>query len=149
MSIASSDPLGATDRDHLRQDWLARLSALIDLTERWATDRGWSTKRIDKKLDDLALGSYRAPALLMQEGVTRILREPSGRAAPGADGVVDLYVLPAYDDVATLFHQQGRWLMHYPLPDDPIATRDQVVELKPFTEELLDQVLTAMVPDAA
>ncbi len=44
------------------------------------------------------------PALLMQEGPSAgLILEPIARSAPGADGVVDLYLLPAYDDIASLY----------------------------------------------
>ena len=33
---------------------------------------------------------YQAPALLLQKETARVLLEPVGRAAPGAEGVVDL-----------------------------------------------------------
>jgi hypothetical protein len=53
-------------------------------------------------MEDSQIGKYKAPGLLMQEGTDRILRDPIGRNAPGAEAVVDLYLMPAYDDIATL-----------------------------------------------
>ena len=35
-----------------------------------------------------------------------ILLEP---VAPGTEGVVDLYLMPGYDDIASLYHYSNRW----------------------------------------
>jgi hypothetical protein len=49
----------------------------------------------------------------MQEGICRALLEPVGQSSRGEGGVVDLYVMPAYDDVANLFYYDNRWNLHY------------------------------------
>src|SRR5205823_3073092 len=82
-------------------EWLGRLTSLIQQVQKWVQAWGWATRQIDKKMEDPEIGTYRAPALLMQEGTTRLLLEPIGRsAAPDTEGIVDLYLMPAYDDVA-------------------------------------------------
>ena len=89
--------------------WLACLAQLIEQVERWSLDLGWQTRRIDKPLTEGDLGTYHAPALALQEGTTRILLEPIARSAPGAEGVVDLYLMPGMDDITTLYYFDGRW----------------------------------------
>ena len=39
--------------------------------------------------------------------------EPVARSSPGIEGLVDLYLLPAYDDIASLYHYSGKWHVHY------------------------------------
>ncbi len=47
-----------------------------------------------------------------------MLLEPIARSAPGAQGVVDLYLMPAYDDIASLFFDGERWQIHYAQPHE-------------------------------
>lgn len=95
-----------------RDEWLERLSNLIESVQTWAEELDWSTRRIEKELEDSEIGSYRAPALLLQKETNRLFLEPIARSAPGADGIVDLYRMPAYDDVATLYYVNGSWELH-------------------------------------
>ncbi len=48
----------------------------------------------------------------VQRGTTRILLDPVARFVPRADGVVDLYLMPAYDDIASLYLVKGQWRVH-------------------------------------
>ena len=84
--------------------------------EGWAKDFGWSTKRIDKKIEDARLGNHKAAGLVMQEDTVRVLLEPISASAPGSDGLVDLYLMPGYDDIASLYHQEGGWHVRYVFP---------------------------------
>lgn len=88
--------------EKLRDEWLSRLCALVDMVESWARELGWASRRIEKEMKDSEIGGYLAPALLIQKETSRVLLEPIARSAPAADGIVDLYLMPAYDDVASL-----------------------------------------------
>ena len=55
----AKDP--AVDPDRLRDEWLARFGMLVDSVETWARDLDWSTRRIEKKMDDHEIGKYPAP----------------------------------------------------------------------------------------
>lgn len=68
----------------LRDEWLTRLDKLVRSVRQWAEEFGWATRRIDKNLEDSQLGTYQAPALLMQKEFARVLLEPIARFAPGA-----------------------------------------------------------------
>src|SRR5262245_30172704 len=99
---------GRTDEPgKLRDEWLSRLSDLTNLVRGWAEELDWSTPVISKRMKDSVLGPYEATALLMQKETTRVLLDPVARFAPGADGVVDLYLMPAYDDIASLYYVDG------------------------------------------
>jgi hypothetical protein len=130
-------------------DWLGALVGLIRSVEGWVKELGWSTRWIDKPLEDPQIGKYRAPCLLMQEGTDRILLEPVGRSAPGADGVVDLYLMPAYDDIASLFRRGGEWTVHYIFSGMTGITDPLKAPAKPLSKETLHEVLTEMRQHAA
>jgi hypothetical protein len=100
-------------RMHDREAWIDRVTCLVVQVEQWAREMGWSTRRVEKTLDDARIGKHRVPALLMQQDTFRVLLEPIGRSTPGADGVVDLYLMPAYDDIASLYYYGNRWNVHY------------------------------------
>ena len=85
----------------------------------------------------------------MQEGTCRALLEPVGRSAPGAEGVVDLYLMPAYDDIASLYFYDNQWNLHYPFPGTPpLATAREAAGV-PLSKETLQKVLEEMKQHAA
>ena len=92
-----------------RDDWIKLLDDLVKTVEEWVRPEQWATRVIPKAMQDSALGNYEAPALLMQREVARVLLEPITRFAPGTQGVVDLYLMPAYDDIARLHRDSGEW----------------------------------------
>jgi hypothetical protein len=140
---------GATERNQARSAWVDRVNALVDQVERWAKELNWSTRRVEKKLDDSFIGEHRVPALLMQEDTCRILLEPVGRSTAGAEGIVDLYLLPAYDDIATLYYYEDRWNLHYVFPNTKPVASVREAEAMPLTKDALDKVLAEMRQGAA
>src|ERR1700735_1880977 len=46
-----------------RSRWIKRVTALVSQVEQWARELNWSTRRVEKKLDDSWIGKYRVPAL--------------------------------------------------------------------------------------
>jgi hypothetical protein len=136
------------DRDQVRDIWLARLGELIDRIDSWARELDWVTRRIEKKMDDSQLGTYKAPALLMQKETTRALLDPIAMSTPGTEGLVDLYLMPAYDDIASLYFTDGGWQLHFPVSGPrPGATNSGEMH-GPLTKESLGQVLDEMVQNA-
>jgi hypothetical protein len=149
MAAANTPKKAPEDSARIREDWLKRLSDLFEQVDRWAREIGWSTRRVEKKMQDSEIGSYQAPALLMQEGTTRVIMEPIARVAPGAEGVVDFYLLPAYDDIASLYYYADGWMVHYPFPDDPIVSAIEEIEPRPLTMEAFKAVLEEMARNAS
>lgn len=132
-----------------RAIWIGRVSSLVDEVERWATEMGWATRRVEKKLDDIRIGRHRVPALLMQQDTCRVLLEPVGRSTPGAEGVVDLYLMPAYDDIASLYFYEDRWNLHYIFPGTTGVATVRQAEAMPLSRATLERVLAEMRRDAA
>ena len=122
-------------------DWLGRLSELMSSVEAWAVDLGWTTRRIELTRQDSLAGTYLAPALLLQDRACRILVEPITHRAPGVDGVVDLYAMPAYDDIATLYLLDGQWSI---VDRDSATGAVQDADQSQLTAAVLGDVLAKM-----
>jgi hypothetical protein len=149
MTAAAGPKNPMADWEKLRDEWLSRLSTLVESVQSWAQEIGWSTRRIEKQLEESQIGSYRAPALLLQEGTTRLLLEPIARFVPGADGIVDLYSMPANDDIASLYFDDGDWQLHYMSPGTSAGPTIQEANSKKFSKETLKEVLEEMRKNAA
>jgi len=134
----------ARERVTERAAWIQRVSDLVKSVEGWAKDFGWSTKRIDKKIEDTRLGNHKAAALLMQEDTIRVLLEPISASAPGSDGLVDLYLMPGYDDIASLYHRDGGWHVHYVFPTQKVIAGIKEGESRPLSKKTLGVVLNEM-----
>ncbi|MBI3411758.1 MAG: hypothetical protein HY040_25790 [Planctomycetes bacterium] len=132
-----------------REVWIDRVTSLAAQVEQWARELGWSTRRVEKKLDDARIGKHRVPALLMQEETCRILLEPVGRSAAGAEGVVDLYLMPAYDDIASLYYYGNQWNLHYMYPGAKPVAAVRDADHAPLSKETLERVLAEMRRHAA
>jgi hypothetical protein len=78
--------------------------------------RDWSMRRDPKRMRDEIGNVYTVQALTLIKGPVRLLLDPNGYDIPGADGVMDLYLLPPYDPVATLYLEDGQWFIHSPFP---------------------------------
>ncbi len=140
--MASAETLAkTTEPQEALREWLDRLNALVEQVKTWAEAWDWSTRRITKRMEDHEVGAYDAPALVMQEGFARVMLEPISRVAVGADGVVDLYRMPAYDDIASLFYHQGRWMMDFRWPGTRPTREDDAI---PLNEEAFRGAIDAM-----
>ena len=131
----------AEERIRARTVWIDSVTSLVDQVESWAREMHWSTRRVEKKLDDDWIGNHRVPALLMQEDTCRILLEPVGRSSSGVQGVVDLYLMPAYDDIASLYYHENRWKLRYMFHGTkPAATISEAAAM-PLSKATLEKVL--------
>ena len=68
MATANVPKEISVDADALRAAWLNRLGDLINQIEGWAKELDWSTRRIEKKMEDSQIGKYRAPAYTSATG---------------------------------------------------------------------------------
>jgi hypothetical protein len=100
-------------------------------------------------MKDSVLGQYKAPAMLMQRETVEVILDPVGRFAPGTDGVVDLYLLPAYDDIASLYFVDGAWKLHYAFRSTTVVARIKQAESMTLDEASLNRVLNQIAAHAA
>ena len=64
----------------------------------------------------------------LQKGPVRVLLDPIAYDVPGAEGVVDLYLMPTYDDMASLSFEHGDWVIRYariPMQHNPARNSQQ------------------------
>lgn len=132
-----------------REQFRRRVVDLVTQFERDVDPNEWVTKRYPKRIRDADLQVYEIPALYLQKGPTRLLLDPIGYDVPGAEGAADLYLMPTYDDMASLYFEDGRWAIHYAFPPDPIETRSVFeVGVLPLSRETINQVLDAIAAHA-
>jgi len=137
--------LGIDDPEAVKAEWLGRLNSLVDEVDGWARTSGWQTRRITKTVRERRLGTYRDPVLLMEKDTVQVVLNPVARYVPGADGTVDLYAAPAYDDIASLYFEGDHWVVQYGERPDPYATQS-VVEItpRPYGEQTIRTILDGM-----
>jgi hypothetical protein len=93
--------------------WLERLDRLFATVRAWAAEFGWATKVVEKPMEGSAIGDYMAPALLvLDEGDMRVILEPTSQAPTDAEGIVELCLMPSYEDIATLYFDGKRWRVY-------------------------------------
>ncbi len=134
--------------DQVRDAWLKRLGALIDQVQQWAKELDLPTRVIQVNLKDHEIGRYIAPGLLIQDDAIKMLLEPIAPSAPGAEGVVDLYLMPAYDDIASLYLTHGTWHLHYMFRESPTVGNIRASDGVPLTKDSFHKVLEAMKQNA-
>ena len=134
----------ARQRVEARHAWLEKLRKLVAAVKGWADELDWATRIIDKKMEDAEVGNYKAPGLLLQKETVRLFLEPVARVAPGAEGVVDLYLMPSYDDIASLYYYNNRWNVHYLFEGQPLVGDTREAEARPLTKGTLRKVFDAM-----
>jgi hypothetical protein len=134
----------------LRDQFRGRVDARVEQVRGWAEPRDWVTRIYPKKMRDAENQVYQVPALLLQKGPTRVLLDPVAYDVPGSEGVVDLYLMPTYDDLASLTLERGEWTIRYPFPTDPEGTQSVVeAEALPLGEQTFNQILDSIAAHAA
>lgn len=124
-----------------RDRWRARMEELVAQVAGWVEPNDWVTKPYPKKMRDRDGLVFHVPSLFLQKGPTRLLLDPIAYDAPGTEGVVDLYLMPTYDDMASLSLVEGRWKIHYVFPDQPAVAGIRQPEVMELSEETINRVL--------
>ena len=143
--MATAKTMSTNEIEAVKKEWVSRLSNLIDTIKNSAEESGWRTRRIDKTITERELGSYKVPVLLMEKDTVEVVLNPVARFVPGAEGAVDMYLAPAYDDIASLYFEGGQWMLHYAERPNPFATQS-VIEMKsrPYSNEAIIATLEGM-----
>ncbi|MHB1033390.1 MAG: hypothetical protein ACYC35_03265 [Pirellulales bacterium] len=132
-----------------REQFQNRVEALVEQVRGWVEPHEWVTKAYTKKIRDVDTQVYLIPALFLQKGPIRVLLDPVAYDVPGAEGIVDLYLMPTYDDLASLYFEEGTWRIHYAFPPDPKETHSVVeTEALPLSEETVNKVLDSIAAHA-
>ena len=129
--------------------WQDRLKVLIREVDGWVKKAGWRTRTIEKPINDRKLGRHTVPVLLMERDAVEVALNPVSPLVPDAEGAIDLYLVPAYDDIASLYLEHGRWVIYYTFSADPAQARSIEPEGLPLSEEAINRVLDAIASHAA
>jgi hypothetical protein len=132
-----------------RDQFHTRVENLVEQVRGWVEPHEWVTKEYPKKMRDVENQVYQIPALFLQKGPIRVLLDPVAYDVPGSEGVVDLYLMPTYDDMASLYFEEGGWTIHYAFPPDSKETHS-VIEAKalPLREDTINKVLDSIAAHA-
>jgi hypothetical protein len=87
--------------------WLLELDAIMEQAEEWSRRQGWAVRRDAKPITEPAFGTYTAPVLLIHTPQGRLILDPIGRDIVGAEGRIDLCVMPSYDPLPLVKGDQG------------------------------------------
>ncbi len=132
-----------------RDQFRSRVETLVEQVRGWVEPHEWVTKVYTKKLRDVENQIYRIPALFLQKGPTRVLLDPVAYDVPGAEGVIDLYLMPTYDDLASLSFKEGTWRIHYAFPPEAKDMHSGIeAKALPLGEETVNKVLDSIVAHA-
>lgn len=147
--MAADDAASVVDIEAVKSEWLERLDVLVADVQAWAAASGWRTRRIQKTVEERELGRYKVPVLLMEKNAVEVVLNPVARFVPDVDGAVDLYLSPAYDDIASLYHEAGRWFVHYSEPPT-ITANGGIIETpsQPYSEAVIRAILDGMAVNA-
>jgi hypothetical protein len=124
-----------------RDRWRARVDELIAQVASWVEPNDWVTKPYTKRMRDADGTVFEVPSLFLQKGPTRLLLDPIAYDTPGTEGIVDLYLMPTYDDMASLDLVDGRWRIHYVFPDQSAVAGDGQPEVMELSETTMNRVL--------
>jgi hypothetical protein len=142
-------PVKGTAMSEQRDQFQKRVEALVGLIKAWVEPHEWITKPYLKKMRDVDNQLFEIPALVLQKGPTRVLLDPLAYDVPGSEGVVDLYLMPTYDDLASLYFESGAWVIHYAFPPDSMETHSVIkTEALPLSEKTINQVLESIAAHA-
>ncbi len=126
-----------------------RVEALTEEIRGFVEPHEWVTKPYPKKFRDSDQTTHMIPALFLQKGPVRVLLDPVAYDVPGSEGVVDLYLMPTYDDMASLYFEKGHWLIRYSSP--PISleqSQGEEADVIPLSEATINQVLDSIAANA-
>lgn len=129
-----------------RTQFQGRVEELVTRFEHEVDRRDWITRRYPKRLRDDAREVYEVSALYVQKGATSLLLDPIGYDVPGAEGAADLYLMPAYDPMASLYFEGGQWVLHYAFPAEPGAVTE--AQALPLSNETINEVLNSIADHA-
>lgn len=98
-----------------------------------------------KPVRDGVLGRFEIPLLLMVRNAVQVALSPITRFAPNSQGGVDLYVVPAYDQVATLTLEDDHWFIYYAFVRPTDENRNPEIDRIVISEETLIRVMDMIV----
>ena len=132
-----------------REQFQTRVQELVSRFEKEVDGAEWLTRRYPKKLRDEDRQVYVVPSLRLQKGPINLLLDPIGYDVPGAEVAADLYLMPGYDPTASIYFEDGRWVIHHAVPPGPFGTHSAIeTRILPLSAETINQVLNSIAEHA-
>ena len=132
-----------------RRQFEDRVEELVARFEREVDPDEWVTRRYPKRLRDGDRSVYELPALYLQKGPVKLLLDPISYDVVGAEGVADIYLMPAYDPTVSLFFEGGQWLFYFnPMPEIKVPEPTTGNQPLPLTTETINQTLNLIADHA-
>jgi hypothetical protein len=132
-----------------REQFQRRAEELVGRFESGVDRREWVTRRYPKRLRDDDRQIYEVPSLYLQKGPTNLLLDPIGHDVPGAEGAADIYQMPAYDPMASVYFENGQWVIYYAFPPDPMETHSVIeAQALPLSSDTINKVLDSIAEHA-
>src|SRR5437588_12250590 len=80
----------------MREEWVDAVCRLVDDVEGWAAEKGWKTRRVEREINEQAIGRYTVPGLEIDVPEYRegAVLQPIARVVSGGAGRVDLSAWP-------------------------------------------------------
>lgn len=100
--------------EEVRNDWIRAVETLVCSAATICKQHDWAARQSEKTLVDDRIGSHELPRLLFHDGEDQFLLDPIARFVPGADGLVDLGILPVYETVMIVRAGED-WRIHIDL----------------------------------
>ncbi|MHC5539472.1 hypothetical protein ACYOEI_14740 [Singulisphaera rosea] len=137
------------DPEAVKAEWLKSLDALVSLVKHWVEAVGWQTRLTTKLVTDPDLGRYEVPLMLMERGGVEVVLSPLARTEPGAVGVVDLNLMPTYDDIASLEYDGDSWSIRLASPLNSTSSRPASgLQRHPLDRNAMNRILDAVATHA-
>jgi hypothetical protein len=95
-------------RQQQRDQWIARVEALVTQVTEWSIAEGWTVERAPKTIREKLLGTYDVSKLHVKLPGGELILEPIGIQVPGEDGRVDLEAFPTLNRVKLIGGQEWR-----------------------------------------
>ena len=140
---------GGSEMSDKSDVFVSQVKRVVDQFESTLSRQDWMLRHDPKRMRDEAGNVYSIPSLTLFKGPIRLLLDPNGYDIPGAEGVMDLYLLPPYDPVATLYLEHGEWFIHSPFPVNLNAIANATEWTRsPLTKDSISDVLESIVQHA-
>ena len=118
--------------EQVRDDWVAEVERFIAEVETWCKRQDWACRRDIKTIVESEVGAYVVPQLLVQDTFGRLLFDPYARFVVGAEGLIDLSVVPSYHYVLIVRYPEGWFLVEEDTEGPRVAWSEGVfAELAP------------------
>ena len=99
----------ASDSQRVFNEWIQNVRQLCRDVHTWSEEQGWQVVEGQIEIREEPFGIYTLPELTLTLPEGKVLLKPVGRQIYGAEGRVDLYSYPAWDEVH-LMRVQGKWV---------------------------------------